>query len=260
MIDTRPNVFAALRYRDAHAAIAWLNRAFAFEAAAVYDGPAGTVAHGELRHGASVIGVNSAGPVDPANPWTTVRQGLYVWVGDVDAHHANAVSHGASIVRPLADTSYGAREYSVRDLAGHLWSFGTYDMAAPRGAQTIFPCLHYEDGQATLDWLSRTFGFAVTMRVPATGARVDHAELRLGVGVVMVSSSPRASGLWGEDSQCACVVVADPDAHFAQAVGAGAQVVQPCLDTSYGARAYYARDVEGFLWGFSTYDPASANG
>lgn len=33
----------------------------------------------------------------------------------------------AEIVRPLADTPYGAREYSARDISGHLWSFGTYD-------------------------------------------------------------------------------------------------------------------------------------
>ena len=26
-----------------------------------------------------------------------------------------------------ANTEYGSREYSVRDVEGHLWSFGTYD-------------------------------------------------------------------------------------------------------------------------------------
>ena len=30
------------------------------------------------------------------------------------------------IIRELADTPYGSREYSVRDVEGNLWSFGTY--------------------------------------------------------------------------------------------------------------------------------------
>ena len=68
-----------------------------------------------------------SGPADPGNPWSTTRQGIYVRVDDVDAHHARAKAAGAEIVRPLADTDYGAREYSVRDLEGNLWSFGTYD-------------------------------------------------------------------------------------------------------------------------------------
>ena len=31
------------------------------------------------------------------------------------------------IVREPVDQDYGGRDYSVRDLEGNLWSFGTYD-------------------------------------------------------------------------------------------------------------------------------------
>jgi uncharacterized glyoxalase superfamily protein PhnB len=55
-----------------------------------------------------------------------VRQGVAVYVADVDAHYARAKAAGAQIVRELEDTPYGSREYSVRDLEGFLWSFGTY--------------------------------------------------------------------------------------------------------------------------------------
>ncbi len=47
-------------------------------------------------------------------------------MGDVDAYYARAQAAGALIVRPLADTDYGSREYSARDIEEHLWSFGTY--------------------------------------------------------------------------------------------------------------------------------------
>jgi uncharacterized glyoxalase superfamily protein PhnB len=29
-------------------------------------------------------------------------------------------------VREIEDTDYGSREYTARDLEGHVWSFGTY--------------------------------------------------------------------------------------------------------------------------------------
>ena len=41
----KQTVYPALRYTDAHAALAWLQRAFGFEPQVVYDAPDGTVAH-----------------------------------------------------------------------------------------------------------------------------------------------------------------------------------------------------------------------
>ncbi|WP_396888573.1 VOC family protein [Micromonospora craniellae] len=56
-----------------------------------------------------------------------LRLRVYVYVGDtVDAHHDRAVAAGAEVVMPLTDTDYGSREYLVRDLEGHLSSFGSY--------------------------------------------------------------------------------------------------------------------------------------
>ena len=63
---------------------------------------------------------------EPNNPWAAVKQGIYVYVADVDAHYRRAKAAGAEIVRELQDTSYGSREYAVRDPEGFLWSFGTY--------------------------------------------------------------------------------------------------------------------------------------
>jgi len=52
--------------------------------------------------------------------------GGYVVASDPDALYARVVEHGADIVRPLAKTDYGAREFAVRDPEGNLWSFGDY--------------------------------------------------------------------------------------------------------------------------------------
>ncbi len=128
MTDNRhPNIFPCVKYRNAPAAIEWLGRAFGFAPNLVVPGDGDGVAHAELRQGAGMIMCGSEAAPDPANPWSTEPFGVYVRVDDVDAHHARAVAAGAAIVRPPADTPYGAREYSARDLEGRLWSFGTYD-------------------------------------------------------------------------------------------------------------------------------------
>jgi uncharacterized glyoxalase superfamily protein PhnB len=122
-----PNIFPALRYENAPAAIAWLGKAFGFEKKFVVPGENDSVMHAELRLGSGMIMMGSAGKPDPKNPWSTAPFGIYVMVKEIDAHYARAKAAGAEIVRPIADTDYGAREYSVRDCDGHLWSFGTYD-------------------------------------------------------------------------------------------------------------------------------------
>jgi len=54
------------------------------------------------------------------------------------------------------------------------------------------------------------------------------------------------------------VVVADADVHHARATAAGAGVPETPADRPYGGRDYIARDPEGNLWSFGTYDPWAA--
>jgi len=119
------SVFPAFRYQDAPAALEWLAKAFGFEKQMVVPTPDGAIAHAQMNLGPGVIMLGSARD-EPENPWGTWKQGVYVYVKDVDAHYARAKAAGAEVVRKLQDTPYGSREYSVRDLEGFLWSFGTY--------------------------------------------------------------------------------------------------------------------------------------
>jgi uncharacterized glyoxalase superfamily protein PhnB len=128
---THPNIFPALRYHDANAAIEWLKRAFDFQERAVYRDEDGAVSHAELALGAGIVMLGQSRPEGwlggraPDARASTVS--IYVVVADPDAHHERAQSAGAEIVRELTDEDYGSREYSARDLEGNLWSFGTYD-------------------------------------------------------------------------------------------------------------------------------------
>jgi uncharacterized glyoxalase superfamily protein PhnB len=123
--DQVPNIFPAFRYRDAPAAIAWLGKAFGFKTQMQVPGPDGTVAHAELMLGPGVIMLGSERD-DPENAWAAVKLGVYVYVEDVEGHYARAKAAGARIARELQDTPYGSREYSVWDVEGFLWGFGSY--------------------------------------------------------------------------------------------------------------------------------------
>jgi uncharacterized glyoxalase superfamily protein PhnB len=123
-----------LRYRDAHAAIDWLCQVFGFERHAVYEGENGSVGHAELTLNGGMIMLGSVKDDEYARRFKSPDElggmetrSAYIVVPDADAVHARAVAAGATIVRPLQDTSYGSREFSVKDPDGHSWSVGTYD-------------------------------------------------------------------------------------------------------------------------------------
>lgn len=133
--DGGSTVIPTLRYRDAPEAVDWLCRAFGFERQLVVPGEEGTIAHAQLRLGSGLIMLGSAGGgggydalvKPPAEAGGVAAQGLYVVVGDVDAHLERARAAGAEIVREAEDQPYGGRDYTCRDPEGHVWSFGSYD-------------------------------------------------------------------------------------------------------------------------------------
>ena len=52
-------------------------------------------------------------------------------------------------------------------------------------------------------------------------------------------------------------MVADADAHHDRAKAAGAEIVRGLRDQDYGSREYTARDTDGNIWTFGTYDPTA---
>ena len=122
-------VIPTLYYRDANAAIVWLERAFGFATLMNVPGPEGTVAHAELRVGDGIVMLGSAGnfgasksPLD----LTGVNQGVYVIVDDVRAHYHRATAAGARVIHDYEEKDYGGAGYSCADFEGHEWSFGSY--------------------------------------------------------------------------------------------------------------------------------------
>ena len=125
----------SLRYRDAHAAIAWLERAFGFEQHVVYGGPNGTVGHAELRFGTGMIMLGSASNPNPYPQFNAtpaeiggrVTSPLYLIVPDCEPVYARAQAAGAEIVMELRTMDYGGKAFTVRDPEGYTWAVGEYD-------------------------------------------------------------------------------------------------------------------------------------
>jgi uncharacterized glyoxalase superfamily protein PhnB len=118
-------IIPTLRYKDAKAAIDFLERAFGLERREVMENADGTVGHAELTYGRGMVMIGSSGAGDPR--FEAGRAVIYAIVDDPDAHHDRAKAAGATIVMELTDQPYGSREYAAEDSEGNVWSFGTYD-------------------------------------------------------------------------------------------------------------------------------------
>lgn len=112
-------VIPVLVYDDVREAVDWLGRAFAFrEKVQIADH------RSQLEAGSGAVIVADAthkrrSPVQEDG----ITHSTMVRVDDVHAHHDRAVAAGADILSRPTDQPFGERQYTARDLAGHLWTF-----------------------------------------------------------------------------------------------------------------------------------------
>ncbi len=136
----------------------------------------------------------------------------------------------------------------------------------PKGWPRISSAVFYEDAPAAIDWLCRAFGFEVALRVDGAEGRVEHSQLVLEGGLIMIASlggreravplparSPRS--VEGANTQCLCAFVDDVDAHCERARAAGAVIADEPTTQDHGEeywadRSYRAIDPEGHHWWF----------
>ncbi len=136
-------------------------------------------------------------------------------------------------------------------------------MRGSEASAAAIPCLRYNDASAAIDWLCNAFGFEKHLVVPGDDGEVAHAQLKLGSAMVMLSSARddqfgqlyKLPAEVGAVTQSPYIVIHDIDAHYGRAKSAGAEMVIEIKDEDYGGRAYSARDPEGNVWNFGSYDP-----
>jgi len=127
-------------------------------------------------------------------------------------------------------------------------------------APSIYPTLRYDDAPAAIRFLTTAFGLVAQEVDEGSDKTVNHALLRHGPSLVMLSSRRPEPSVFDQGTCCLYLAVDDPDAHHARAVAAGAEIVSELTNLPYGSREYAARDPEGNVWAFGTYRPAATGG
>ena len=132
---------------------------------------------------------------------------------------------------------------------------------------SIIPCLRYRDAPAAIQFLVDAFGFERrAVHADETDPKVvHHAQLVKDGNMIMLSTVGNSE--WAEkaglrtvaeaggNTQAPYIVIDDVDFHAARARAAGAEIIGEPENQDYGGRVYSARDPEGHVWSFGSYDP-----
>lgn len=118
-------------YRDATAALRWLEKAFGFETTMEVPDGNGGVMHAEIRYGDTsfTLFTDNDGYDRPVRKGETVGHGLYFAFetqAEVDAIYAKASAAGAELVWKPELSEWGNYRCRVTDPEGYEWTFGTH--------------------------------------------------------------------------------------------------------------------------------------
>ena len=116
-----------LMVRNAAKAIAFYRDAFGADEVMRFEDPPGRIAHAEVKIGDShvMLADENEGFVGPQT-LGGAGVSLMLYVTDVDATFARAVSAGATVRRPVADQFYGDRVGGIEDPFGYRWFIATH--------------------------------------------------------------------------------------------------------------------------------------
>jgi PhnB protein len=128
----------------------------------------------------------------------------------------------------------------------------------PDGMHTVTPHLIVKGAGEALEFYKTALGAEEVLRMPGPDGRVMHAEFKIGDSLVfmceeypdMGCKSPLALG---GSPVTLNLAVADCDAAFNRAVGAGATVRMPPADMFWGDRFGKLTDPFGHAWGLATH-------
>jgi PhnB protein len=116
--------------RNADRAIEFYKKAFGAEERFRMYGPDGkAIMHAELKIGDSVFMLSEESKEMKAHSPESIGGSpvsMYVYVRDVDQIFNQAVSEGATVLKPVNDQFYGDRSGYLKDPFGHLWSIATH--------------------------------------------------------------------------------------------------------------------------------------
>ena len=132
---------------------------------------------------------------------------------------------------------------------------------------TSIPAIRYIDANKAIDWLKQALGFTEKAVYRNASRVVEHAELLLGNGMVMIGTAGlhKETSHWyvqpsaaGGLTSSVYLIVPDCDPVYASAKAAGAEFLQEVETKEYGGKAFTVRDPEGQIWSVGEYNPWSS--
>jgi uncharacterized glyoxalase superfamily protein PhnB len=228
----------------------FLVRAFDAREGEITRSANGSIGHGEIFIGDSLIEISEARPEWPAKPCS-----LHLYVSDTDAWYARAIEAGAVPLTQPEDAPYGDRAAAVKDPAGNQWFIATRLTGSPipTGFHSVTPYVITKGADSVMGLMKRAFGAVETARVLNAGNKVAHAEMMIDDSMIELSDG---SPPWNPMPCCLHLYVPDVDAIYQRALAAGATSVYAPMDQPYGDRECGVLDSGGNYWFIATFKGA----
>ena len=128
----------------------------------------------------------------------------------------------------------------------------------PDGMHSVTPHLICAGAADAIEFYKKAFDAKEMMRLPGPDGKLMHASISIGDSLVMlVDEMPEWGALGPKSLKVSSVTihlqVADADAAFKQAVGAGAEITMPLEDMFWGDRYGKLEDPFGHHWSVATH-------
>jgi PhnB protein len=128
----------------------------------------------------------------------------------------------------------------------------------PNDYPRLIPYLIVDDAGAAIDFYSSVLGASERMRMAGPDGKVGHAELDIGDSMIMLADEHPDMGARGPRTVGGTpvtlhVYVEDVDDVFANALKAGAKVLQQLEDKFYGDRSGQFEDPFGHRWNVASH-------
>jgi len=121
-------------------------------------------------------------------------------------------------------------------------------------ATTINPVVQYRDLDAGARFLVEAFGFVQHEAHNAPDGSLQYVELSLH-GVPLGLGAHAEGSMFDTGPAVVYISLDEVDSMHERARGAGAEILMAPTDQDYGSRDFVARDHEGNVWCFGTYQP-----
>lgn len=127
----------------------------------------------------------------------------------------------------------------------------------PDNYPVVTPYLCVKDAAKAIEFYEQVFGAVERLRIDAPGGKIGHAELSIGIGLLMLADEYpeiefRSPESLGGSPVVIHLYVSDVDRVCERAVAAGAELTRPVANQFYGDRVGQFRDPFGHRWSVGT--------